>query len=597
MGNVSLPLSGPTPIELINQFLAKPNATFPVSVQSISDASTTPTTSSTSPPQTPADVAASDSSSGADAIDAYRNIGRKQLAQKLLSLKVASHLRWDLSVIERNLTLQKQVQLLGDLCTVCAGKIVTLPLSAGSAAGEVTAPAVTAGPDGNAAAVQFALTLYHRWVLRTQLLRELPARLAKGMAAVSGPGAAVVVVGQAAAGVQLPNLNHGDLNSAFRADAFMASLDACVPQSLEYLHKLIVEDDAGGDGVGTEERTPASSTPFVTLVYDTFTAIGETPSMQQQQLGVVAAVPASISHHRQTFDSMLPISATELRTQIHFDLCTFYLHSKKYDSAREQALLCRGSLQKLRLEYERNPSTEPIVERSSSVPAFRFCTVDEADLLGCLRACGCDDPKHASLMHRLTESTLNNYAGLVEILTEDNRVKQIPLVNRRIVELDIEAQLSRSTAATSIGSEADALLVQVAALNTVRAALDRQHTLFTFGDFVAKYRHRGGMQQLVQHTAALVSGLKSAERHRLRQLFMRLLLTTLGTADSSRIGDDLETVAPLTALFAAGELDALRRRHVEQEKPTTAVPQLATMADWRVSETKGERYYNYMIDI
>lgn len=187
---------GPTPIELINQFLAKPHATHPVSVQSViattdgaivaaaaAPPSAPPATTTTSPPITPA-IGDNGGSGGAvtDPIEAFGSIGRKQLAQKILSLKVASHLRWDLTVFERNLTLQKQVQLLGDLCTVTAGKIVPMPIAPDAD--------LTIGPDGNAAALRFALTLYHRWVLRTQLLKELPARLAKGamaMAATATP--------------------------------------------------------------------------------------------------------------------------------------------------------------------------------------------------------------------------------------------------------------------------------------------------------------------------------------------------------------------------------------------------------------------------
>ena len=35
------------------------------------------------------------------------------------------------------------------------------------------------GPDGHKRAYQFALTLYHRWMLRAQVLKELPARIIK----------------------------------------------------------------------------------------------------------------------------------------------------------------------------------------------------------------------------------------------------------------------------------------------------------------------------------------------------------------------------------------------------------------------------------
>lgn len=98
-------------------------------------------------------------------------IGRKQLALKILGLKAASYLKWNLLVIERNLSLQKQVQLLSDLCSITSGKLVNLPLS--------LVHECQLGPQGSKKAFNFALMLYHRWVLRTQVLKEVPPRVFK----------------------------------------------------------------------------------------------------------------------------------------------------------------------------------------------------------------------------------------------------------------------------------------------------------------------------------------------------------------------------------------------------------------------------------
>lgn len=76
-----------------------------------------------------------------------------------------------LDIIEKSLPLQKQVQLLSDLCTVTSGKFVSLPLS--------LVHECNIGPGGTKRAFTFALTLYHRWILRAQLLKELPARAVK----------------------------------------------------------------------------------------------------------------------------------------------------------------------------------------------------------------------------------------------------------------------------------------------------------------------------------------------------------------------------------------------------------------------------------
>lgn len=96
-------------------------------------------------------------------------IGRKQLALKILGLKVASYLKWNLQVLERNLPLQKQVQVLSDLCSVTSDKMVNLPLS--------LVHECTLGPEGSKKAFNFALTLYHRWILRAQVLKEIPPRV------------------------------------------------------------------------------------------------------------------------------------------------------------------------------------------------------------------------------------------------------------------------------------------------------------------------------------------------------------------------------------------------------------------------------------
>lgn len=95
-------------------------------------------------------------------------IGRKQLALKILGLKVASFLKWNLQTLERNLSVQRQVQLLSDLCSITSDKLVNLPLS--------MVHDCLLGPEGSQKAFNFALTLYHRWILRAQVLKEMPSR-------------------------------------------------------------------------------------------------------------------------------------------------------------------------------------------------------------------------------------------------------------------------------------------------------------------------------------------------------------------------------------------------------------------------------------
>lgn len=144
----SSPIAAPTPIELIAKFLA-------IAPENQSNST---------------DITTPDIESAMNRHEGLK-IGRKQLALKILGLKVASHLKWNLQVLEKNLTLQNQVQLLSDLCTVTSGKMVNLPLS--------LVHECTLGPEGSKLAFNFALTQYHRWVLRAQVLREIPPRIFK----------------------------------------------------------------------------------------------------------------------------------------------------------------------------------------------------------------------------------------------------------------------------------------------------------------------------------------------------------------------------------------------------------------------------------
>lgn len=137
---------GPTPIELISKFL------------SMAPENQNNTTTATTP----------DIESAMNRNEGLK-IGRKHLALKILGLKVASYLKWNLQVLERNLSPQKQVQLLSDLCSITSDKLVNLPLS--------LVHECQLGPEGSKKAFNFALTMYHRWILRAQVLKEIPPRI------------------------------------------------------------------------------------------------------------------------------------------------------------------------------------------------------------------------------------------------------------------------------------------------------------------------------------------------------------------------------------------------------------------------------------
>lgn len=104
-------------------------------------------------------------------IDAIKNLpsnwSHKNLALKILSLKIAAFLKWDLDIIERKLPLPIQVNLLQDLFFITTDAIVEIP-------------GVPDYPLNNISEqLLFTIVLYHRWHLRAITYRALNSRQAK----------------------------------------------------------------------------------------------------------------------------------------------------------------------------------------------------------------------------------------------------------------------------------------------------------------------------------------------------------------------------------------------------------------------------------
>lgn len=106
-----------------------------------------------------------------ESIDTLSNITpnwtHKNLALKILSLKVAAYLQWDLDIIEKKLPLPLQVNLLQDLFFITSDAIVEIP----------------GIPDYQLTTISdqllFTIVLYHRWHLRAIIFRALNNRQSK----------------------------------------------------------------------------------------------------------------------------------------------------------------------------------------------------------------------------------------------------------------------------------------------------------------------------------------------------------------------------------------------------------------------------------
>lgn len=340
-------------------------------------------------------------------------LGRKHLALKILALKVASFLNWNLNTIEKFLPIQKQVQLLSDLCSITSGRLVNLPLS--------LVHEVPVSSDGNKIALNFALTLYHRWLLRAQVLRGSNTRNKTQYVLV------------------ITTPEQSSSNYSLQDENFIAALEPFTPTSIEFLNQIIADPE-----------------PFRMLTFDSFIPLDSSKAD---------------TYCGQKFEFFNIISKTELKAQIYYDLCVFNIFIKKYDVAKEMIILCRDNLEKLKQEYAGRESE------------LLFCTITDEDLKGYLMACGIYDQK-PSLFQLLNESILNGNKNIEPILNEDNYKREIPIIHRKTLEMEID-QFS-----------ADG--IKIVALNAIRYVLDDTNILNN--DMISlKYKNNAQLGNVIRH--------------------------------------------------------------------------------------------------
>lgn len=249
----------------------------------------------------------------------------------------------------------------------------------------------------------------------------------------------------------------------------------------------------------------------------------------------------------------------ELQCQINFDLCSYYLNVKKYDLARLSILKCRDHLQDLRKIVKNEP--------------FFFCLVNEEKLHGLLLACGIE--KHtSSLLERVVESSYNKFENVIDILKEDNVSKEIPVVTRRIVELDVQAAIS----CTVIPANKADVLIHTVALNTIRCLMDNGD-IIPFIDFTQKYKSPKDFQILIQATQDILKNCSSKDELRLKNYFLNLLLTN--EINMVAIENGIRSLN----LFTDIELNDIKKHRNDGD---IDLPLIAMQTDWRTVDVKSE---------
>lgn len=344
-------------------------------------------------------------------------------------------------------------------------------------------------------------------------------------------------------------LTNQEQANSFREEIFSSPLEPYTQTSLEFLNQICQDEE-----------------PFIHLTYGSFVALN--PNSMSERL-------------EQDFDNSIVISKAELRAQIAYDLCEFYLYSKKYELARQKAIECRDNLATLKMEY----AEKDIACDNDEGGQFLFCTFGEEELRGRLMACGLFEDSNLGLLYQMNGSIMQKYADMHTIFEADNIKREIPLVNRRIVELDIEGIHTNESQKLSRES-----VVKAAALNAIRSMIDTED-LFSFHDFLVKYQKHNGLTILIESAAVWNRQSNDDQCERSQKLLKDCFHNILLTIDSAYLKpSDLELIER-SNLLNRQELDEIKR--IKKIHYTTAPIEsvsftpICTMTDWKLSDGKG----------
>lgn len=256
----------------------------------------------------------------------------------------------------------------------------------------------------------------------------------------------------------------------------------------------------------------------------------------------------------QNFEASHVISKCEQRTQIHYDLCTYYLYNSIYDQARKHALACQVNLIKLKEEY--GPRT------------FLFCCVTEEDLTAYLLACGLQDNQNNLLQQMNDHFILNDYSSLIRVLQEDNLQKEIPLAHRRNLELDI-----RAGSITIVNNTID---LQITALNTIRNIFEDKDAIINSALTLKTKENKKSFTILNQEISKFLTVCCLADRSKIIQYFLNILLTTNNF-------NEIIVEIKLLNLFSELELNQIKTQRCDM---SSSLSPIAMQTEWELCPSK-----------
>ncbi|GBP21416.1 Integrator complex subunit 8 [Eumeta japonica] len=207
-------------------------------------------------------------------------------------------------------------------------------------------------------------------------------------------------------------------------------------------------------------------------------------------LKVAATLRWNLGKYNYIFETKLP---PQIQYQLMQDLVYIatdkaFLIPPVYDMAKKHILRCRENANLLERELSYNYPRIHELNKSLPWDNFHYASVKKEEICGYIRALNLSYDvlnEEPSLLQKLQDSVNNHYTGIISVLQADNLTREIPMVHRHVVEMDIQG--SASSGSFTVARD---LLNRISALNAVRYALEGGIPS-THPDFINKFKTVG----------------------------------------------------------------------------------------------------------
>ncbi|CAG9860087.1 unnamed protein product [Phyllotreta striolata] len=229
------------------------------------------------------------------------------------------------------------------------------------------------------------------------------------------------------------------------------------------------------------------------------------------------------------------LKKNEFCAQINYDLGIFFFYREQYDLAKKHFAKC--------------------FDLFTDIPDINgFYDVDRRMLELYIKAChGSADIQKGSLLEQLNNSIVHQYKGILSILQQDNVQREIPLMHRINLELNLQGALS--SGGFTVARD---LIQKIKALNIIRCVVDKKPI---YHHCISLYKNADTLVWAVQSSWSCFSYTQ-------KQLVKKFIIETILKDD---IPDLLETFQANSDL--KNVLDKLDIAYIKSSEPQFDVPE------------------------